>query len=67
MKLTTALHRAGLPTDGCGHDPEVSGITADSRQVRPRMIFAAIAGNRADGRAFITQALQQGACAIIST
>lgn len=67
MQLTTALHRAGLPTDGCGHDPEVSGITADSRQVRPRMIFAAIAGNRADGRAFITQALQQGACAIIST
>lgn len=67
MKLTTVLHRAGLAADACGHDPEVSGIAADSRQVRPRMIFAAIAGGSADGRAYIDQALQNGACAIVST
>lgn len=45
---------------------EVLGITADSRAVRPGMIFAALPGARADGRDFIGQAVAAGAIAVLA-
>ena len=45
---------------------EVTGITADSRRVAPGMIFAALPGARADGRAFIAEAVARGAAAILA-
>ncbi len=45
---------------------EVTGITADSRAVRPGMVFAALPGARADGRAFIADAVARGAAAIVA-
>src|SRR5690606_37038686 len=42
-------------------DPEITGVTADSRKVKPGALFAALPGTRADGRAFARQALAQGA------
>ncbi len=45
---------------------EVTGITADSRAVRPGMVFAALPGVRADGRAFIADAVARGAAAILA-
>jgi len=45
---------------------EVVGITADSRQVRHGMIFAALPGARHDGRSFIVQAIARGAVAILA-
>lgn len=47
-------------------DPEITGVTADSRKVKPGALFAALPGTRADGRAFARQALAQGAAAIIA-
>ena len=47
-------------------DPEISGVTADSRKVRPGYLFAALPGAKADGRAFATQAAEAGAAAILS-
>ncbi len=47
-------------------DPEIAGITADSRRVAPGWLFAALPGTRADGRAFIDQALAQGAVAVLA-
>ena len=47
-------------------DAEIAGITADSRAVAPGFIFAALPGARADGRAFIAQAVAQGAAAILA-
>lgn len=44
----------------------VTGITADSRQVRPGMIYAALPGIRADGRAFIGEAVARGAVAVLA-
>ncbi|MEM8662925.1 MAG: Mur ligase domain-containing protein, partial [Pseudomonadota bacterium] len=44
---------------------EVAGITADSRAVRPGMVFAALKGVRADGAAFVPQALAKGAAAVL--
>jgi UDP-N-acetylmuramoyl-L-alanyl-D-glutamate--2,6-diaminopimelate ligase len=45
---------------------EIAGLTADSRQVEPGFLFAAIPGNRADGRDFIGGAVERGAVAILA-
>ncbi len=47
-------------------DPQVAGVTADSRRVQPGWLFAALPGAQADGRAFIEQALARGAVAILA-
>jgi UDP-N-acetylmuramoyl-L-alanyl-D-glutamate--2,6-diaminopimelate ligase len=47
-------------------DPEISGVTADSRKVRPGYLFAALPGAKVDGRSFIPTALQAGASAILA-
>jgi len=46
--------------------PEVTGLTADSRAVRPGFLFAALPGARMDGRAFIAQAVERGAAAVLA-
>jgi UDP-N-acetylmuramoyl-L-alanyl-D-glutamate--2,6-diaminopimelate ligase len=43
----------------------ITGITADSRQVRAGNLFVALKGLHADGTAFIEQARQAGAAAIL--
>ena len=44
----------------------IRGVTADSRQVRPGFVFAALPGGRADGRAFIGDAVARGAVAVLA-
>lgn len=44
----------------------ISGLTADSRAVGARWLFAALRGVKTDGRAFIPQALDQGAAVILT-
>ena len=45
---------------------DITGITADSRAVRPGMVFAALPGARSDGRAFIADAVARGAVAVLA-
>jgi UDP-N-acetylmuramoyl-L-alanyl-D-glutamate--2,6-diaminopimelate ligase len=45
---------------------DVAGITADSRQVVPGDLFAALPGSSADGRAFIADAVERGAIAVLA-
>src|ERR1043166_2928134 len=47
-------------------DPEIVGITADSRQVKPGYLFAALRGTQHDGRAFAAEAAAKGATAIVT-
>jgi UDP-N-acetylmuramoyl-L-alanyl-D-glutamate--2,6-diaminopimelate ligase len=47
-------------------DPEIVGITADSRQVKPGFLFAALRGTVRDGRAFAGEAVANGAVAILT-
>lgn len=49
----------GLPLD-------LTGVTADSRAVRPGMLYAALPGAHADGRAFIGDAVARGAAAVLA-
>ncbi|MBR0671524.1 UDP-N-acetylmuramoyl-L-alanyl-D-glutamate--2,6-diaminopimelate ligase [Roseomonas soli] len=58
------MRRAGLPS--LAEDGAIAGLTADSRAVAPGMVFAALPGLRADGRAFIADAVERGAAAVIA-
>lgn len=51
----------GLPAD-----LEVSGVTSDSRAVRPGMIFVAVPGVKADGSAYAADAQARGAVAVVA-
>ena len=46
-------------------DPDISGLCADSRKVAPGNLFAALPGTQADGSAFIAEAVERGAVAIL--
>ena len=46
-------------------DIDITGLAADSRQVRQGNLFAAFKGNRTDGRCFIDDALDRGAVAVL--
>lgn len=44
---------------------EITGLTADSREVRPGFLFAALPGVRDDGASYIAEALERGAVALL--
>jgi UDP-N-acetylmuramoyl-L-alanyl-D-glutamate--2,6-diaminopimelate ligase len=60
LHLSDVVKRAVTP------DPEITGVTSDSRKVRPGYLFAALPGARVDGRSFIPTALERGAAAILA-
>ncbi len=47
-------------------DPDITGVTADSRRVRPGRVFVALKGSKQDGRAFIAEAVEKGAVAVVT-
>lgn len=64
MKLSELMaHVAqGLPTG----DPEVAGITCDSRRVEPGWAFVCIRGTVSDGHQYAQKALEAGAAVIVA-
>ena len=44
---------------------DIRGLTADSREVMPGYLFAALSGVKTDGGAFIDQAIARGAAAVL--
>lgn len=50
-----------------GPDVTIASITSDSRAVKPGALFAALAGAKADGAAYIGQAIEKGAAAILAS
>jgi len=47
-------------------DPDISGLCAYSRKVKPGDLFAALPGMQTDGGAFIAEAVERGALAILT-
>jgi UDP-N-acetylmuramoyl-L-alanyl-D-glutamate--2,6-diaminopimelate ligase len=45
----------------------ITGITLDSRQVKPGNLFVALTGGRVDGHQFIRAAIENGAAVIVGT
>jgi UDP-N-acetylmuramoyl-L-alanyl-D-glutamate--2,6-diaminopimelate ligase len=62
------LLSSAAPAGGLRGSPiaEISGLTSDSREVRPGYLFAALPGNKLDGRRFIADAVTRGAVAILT-
>jgi UDP-N-acetylmuramoyl-L-alanyl-D-glutamate--2,6-diaminopimelate ligase len=73
MKLSKLLELAKIPHDTLEVDPEVTGVTLDSRAVKPGFVFVAVQGvplpsrPPLDGHDFIAKALENGAVAIVGT
>ena len=64
MKLCALIRDLpGIALKGDG-EVRVTGVTCDSRRVKPGMLFVAVPGTKMDGRAFVAEALQAGAAAV---
>jgi UDP-N-acetylmuramoyl-L-alanyl-D-glutamate--2,6-diaminopimelate ligase len=63
MRLSQLL--TGLIESPISYDPEVMGITLDSREVKHGWLFLAVPGARADGRSYIAGAFSRGAAAVV--
>ena len=61
---TRTLQDLGLNVSGPG--PRITGLTLDSRAVRPGFLFAALPGSAVHGARFAGYAIQQGAVAILT-
>lgn len=66
MRLTDLAQNAQLSLTGLNVDLSIAGLTADSRQVAPGFLFAALPGSKQDGRGFIADAIAKGAVAILA-
>jgi UDP-N-acetylmuramoyl-L-alanyl-D-glutamate--2,6-diaminopimelate ligase len=56
----------GTATIAPSGDPEIRGLSLDSRRVEPGFLFAALPGTRTHGRQFIDEAVAKGAVAILT-
>src|SRR5579863_6637033 len=46
-------------------EPDITGLTADSRAVQRGFLFAALPGTKVDGKRFVADALARGAAALL--
>lgn len=66
IELIAGAGGSGTVLPGPAANPEIAGITADSRRVEPGFLFAALRGTKTDGRAFTREAMANGAVAILT-
>jgi UDP-N-acetylmuramoyl-L-alanyl-D-glutamate--2,6-diaminopimelate ligase len=64
--LLSALTGPEVAAPAAATAVEVTGLTADSRTVKPGYVFAALRGSKADGTKFIVDAVAKGAVAVIA-
>ncbi len=60
-----SLADLGLTAQG-GMNPMITGLTLDSRAVKPGMLFAALPGSQTHGARFIPDAVRLGAAAVLT-
>jgi hypothetical protein len=66
VRLKDLLEERKTDVAATAAEIEIKGLSADSRRVEPGYLFAALPGARADGRAYIIDALKRGASAILA-
>ncbi|MFT3706634.1 MAG: UDP-N-acetylmuramoyl-L-alanyl-D-glutamate--2,6-diaminopimelate ligase [Archangium sp.] len=67
MKLTELLAGVGTePVASTKAKADITGVTADSRSVKPGDLFVAVPGTKTDGVQYAHEAVQRGAAAILS-
>ncbi|MGE4061875.1 MAG: UDP-N-acetylmuramoyl-L-alanyl-D-glutamate--2,6-diaminopimelate ligase [Rhodospirillaceae bacterium] len=65
MRLSELLEEQGMDARAL-KDLDITGLTADSRAVKPGYLFAALPGLKDDGRSYIADAVERGACAVLA-
>ena len=65
-KLSALLKKSGAKLKRGSSDPRVTRLVIDSRRVTPGSLFFALPGLRRDGNAFVDEALNRGAIAVVS-
>ncbi|GAB4337617.1 MAG: UDP-N-acetylmuramoyl-L-alanyl-D-glutamate--2,6-diaminopimelate ligase [Candidatus Abyssubacteria bacterium] len=65
MKLSKLLESLREKTMDGRTDPEITGVSTDSREVRSGHLFIAIAGSTEDGHRYVKQAIEKGAVAVV--
>jgi UDP-N-acetylmuramoyl-L-alanyl-D-glutamate--2,6-diaminopimelate ligase len=63
LRITELIGPGLAPQAG---DPEILGLSADSRTVEPGFLFAALPGTRVHGGAFAAEAAARGAVAVLT-
>lgn len=67
MKLTKLLtYLMAEPVQNDFHDPDITSIEMDSREVRKGSLFVCIKGYTVDGHDFAQKAAENGAAAIVA-
>jgi UDP-N-acetylmuramyl tripeptide synthase len=64
MRLSQVV--AGFSITPPGADPDITGVTENSRRIEPGMLFVAVPGTALDGHAYIGDAVTRGAAAIVA-
>src|SRR5918995_5160379 len=65
MKLKDLAGILPVERDQSG-ELEISGVSSDSRLIKPGMVFVAVAGTKADGATYAADAASRGAAAIVA-
>jgi UDP-N-acetylmuramoyl-L-alanyl-D-glutamate--2,6-diaminopimelate ligase len=65
MRQVSSITGTSRGWDAIAH-LDIAGVTADSRHVVPGDLFAALPGTRVDGRAYIADAVERGAVAVLA-
>ena len=65
MRLKALLSGVALLGGSADEDVEISGISYDTRTIRPGELFVALTGYKTDGHRFLREAVEKGAAAVI--
>jgi UDP-N-acetylmuramoyl-L-alanyl-D-glutamate--2,6-diaminopimelate ligase len=65
VRLSELLEELGMDQRAL-KDLDITGLTADSRAVKPGFLFAALPGATLDGRSYISDAVKRGATAVLA-
>jgi UDP-N-acetylmuramoyl-L-alanyl-D-glutamate--2,6-diaminopimelate ligase len=63
MRLSTLAEDFNIRGPG---DPDIPGLSEDSRRITPGMLFVAVPGTAQDGHAYVAEAIARGAAAIVA-
>ncbi|MEA2553055.1 MAG: UDP-N-acetylmuramoyl-L-alanyl-D-glutamate--2,6-diaminopimelate ligase, partial [Fimbriimonadaceae bacterium] len=66
MLVSELIQRSGTAPRALTGDAEISSIVSDSRQVQPGALFVCMPGKNVESHAFIPQAVEAGATAVLA-
>lgn len=65
LQLTKLIDGICVGTGNISADPDISGLTADSRLVAPGFLFVVLSGSQSNGLDYLEEAVNRGASAIL--